>query len=116
MLLRTGFGKFRGEERYRAHNPGIAPETISWIRRDYPNIRCVGIDSISISSYQYREIGREAHKTAFIDDGDLGDPILLVEDLKLDEVSDIKIRKIVVLPWQIEEMDSAPCSVLAEVN
>ena len=113
LLLRTGFGKFRDEERYRTHNPGIAPETISWIRRDYPNIRCVGIDSISISSFQHRDVGREAHKSAFIEQSGLGKPLLLIEDMNLGIMSNNEFKKIIVLPWQMDGLDSAPCSVMA---
>lgn len=116
LLLHTGFGKYRSEERYRTHNPGIAPETMLWIREKYPNIRCIGIDSISISSFQYRSTGREAHKAAFIIKERLGEPLLLIEDMDLNNVSDCKLKLIIVLPWQVKEIDSAPCSVLAEVE
>jgi kynurenine formamidase len=113
LLLHTGFGQLRGEVRYRTHNPGIAPETILWIRREYPNIRCIGIDFISISSFQHREIGREAHKAAFVESEELGEPLLLVEDLMLDILRDKRISSLVLLPWQVESLDSAPCNVLA---
>ena len=116
LLLRTGFGEFRGEERYRTHNPGIAPETISWIRRDYPNIRCVGIDSISISSFQHRAVGREAHKVAFVEADEFGEPLLLIEDMTLNSVTKGNISAIIVLPWQVAGIDSAPCSVMAAIN
>ena len=115
LLLRTGFGRFRGEERYWTHNPGIAPETILWIRREYPNIRCIGIDSISISSFQHRIIGRKAHKAAFIDQMDMGEPLFLIEDLNLDATSD-RIIEMIILPWQIGGLDGAPCHVLAIIE
>lgn len=115
LLLRTGFGQFRNEGRYRTHNPGIAPDTILWIRRKYPNIRCVGIDSISISSFQHRSTGREAHKSAFIDQRGMGKPLLLIEDLNLGATSD-RIIEMLVLPWQIDNVDSAPCHVIAIIE
>lgn len=116
LLLHTGFWKYRDEGRYRTHNPGIAPETILWIRKEYPNIRCIGIDTISITSFQYRSIGREAHKAAFIIKEGLGEPLLLIEDLDLSKVISSKLKLIIVLPWQVIGIDSAPCSVLAEVE
>jgi len=115
LLLRTGFGQFRGEERYRTHNPGIAPETILWIRRECPNIRCIGIDSVSISSFQHRSVGREAHRGAFVVQEDMGNPLLLIEDLNIDIISN-EIIEIVVLPWQIDGLDSAPCHVIAIIE
>ena len=115
LIFLTGFGRFRNEQIYKTHNPGISPETILWIREYFPNIRCIGIDSISISSYQHREIGREAHNAAFFEGEKMGAPLLLVEDMKLDEVSNKIIKKIFILPWLIKDIDSAPCSILAEV-
>lgn len=116
LLLRTGFGRFRSEERYRTHNPGIAPETILWIRREYQNIRCIGIDSISISSFQHRSAGREAHKAAFVIETGLGEPLLLIEDMDLDVLSSSELKYVIVFPWQVNNIDSAPCNVLAEIE
>ena len=116
LLLRTGFGRFRGGERYRTHNPGIAPDTIIWIRREYPNIRCIGIDTISISSFQHRTVGREAHRAAFAIETGLGEPLLLIEDMNLDVLSSSELKYVIVFPWQVNNIDSAPCSVLAEIE
>ena len=116
LLLRTGFGRFRDEQRYCTHNPGIAPNTILWIRREHPNIRCIGIDSISISSFQQRDVGRKAHKVAFMEKDNLGNPLLLIEDMKLDLEIDKVIGTIIVLPWQIDKLDGGPCSVLALIQ
>lgn len=113
LVLRTGFGRFRNEERYRTHNPGIAAETIQLIRREYPFIRCIGIDSISISSFQYRNEGKEAHRAAFVEQSDFGEPLLLIEDMKLDAVLEEKLRTLIVLPWQIDGVDGAPCNIIA---
>lgn len=116
LLLRTGFGRFRDEERYRTNNPGIAPEAIRWIRKEYPSIRCIGIDTISISSFQYRNEGREAHRAAFVDQAGFGEPLLLIEDMKLDAVPEERLCTMIVLPWQIEGLDSAPCNIIATLS
>jgi kynurenine formamidase len=118
LLLHTGFSRIRDRDKelYRTRNPGIAPEVISWLRKEYPAIRCICIDSISISSFQHREQGREAHTAAFIKQEDLSEPLLLIEDMNLNTLSaKDKMRKVVVIPWQISGIDSAPCIVLAEV-
>ena len=61
--------------------------------------------------------GRKAHLAAFERRDGLGEPLPLIEDmalavLKLDE----KIQKIVAVPRLIYDIDSAPCTVLAEVE
>lgn len=116
LLLHTGYGQFRNKEKYRTHNPGIAPETILRIREDYPNIRCVGIDCISISSFQHRSEGWEAHRAAFIEGVGFGEPLLLIEDMKLDAVSGENIEKMFIIPWQIEGIDSSPCKIIAVIK
>ncbi len=116
LLLNTGFGRFRNEEKYRTYNPGVAPETILWIRREYPGIRCIGIDSISISSLQHKNEGREAHKAAFTEQPGLGKPLLLIEDMKFDTISNERLEIMIALPWQIYGLDGAPCSILAIIK
>ena len=116
LLLNTGFGRYRNEERYRTYNPGIAPETILWVRKEYPKIRCIGIDTISISSFQHISQGVEAHINAFKVKEGLSQPLLLIEDMNLMALLDNKLKVVIVLPWQLEGIDSAPCTVLAEIE
>lgn len=116
VFLRTGFGRFRNDETYRTHNPGISPETILWIRKEFPGVRCIGIDCISISSFQHRNEGREAHRSAFIEKPGFGDPLLLIEDMKLDMLPEERLETVFVLPWQIVGLDSAPCIIMAKIN
>ena len=118
LLLHTGFSRIRDRDKeiYRTRNPGISPDVIRWLRKEFPAIRCIGIDSISISSFMHRELGREAHTAAFIKQTGLGEPLLLIEDMNLNTLStDNKRRQVVVIPWQILGIDSAPCIVLAQV-
>ena len=119
LLLRTGFGRFRdrNQEIYCAHNPGIMPEVIFRIRKEFPEIRCIGIDSISISGFQHRELGREAHIAAFIKREGFGKPLLFVEDMNLEVLlPGDTIKRVIIVPWHILGIDSAPCVVQAEVT
>jgi arylformamidase len=116
LLICTGFGQYRNEEKYRTHNPGIAPETILWIRKEYPKIRCIGIDSISISSFQHINKGIDAHIASFSIKEELGSPLLLIEDMNLSTLLNYSLKQVIVLPWQVDGIDSAPCTVLAEIE
>ena len=116
LLIRTGFGAFRSQDIYKTNNPGISPKAILWLRRELPTIRCLGIDSISISGFQDRTRGRRAHLSAFEKRNDFGEPLLLIEDMNLAVLKPSeKIQKILVVPWSISNIDSAPCTILAEV-
>ena len=117
LLIRTGFGALRGQDIYKTHNPGISPEAIFWLRRELHKIRCIGIDSISISGFQDRPRGRRAHLAAFEKRRNLSESLLLLEDMNLSVLREgEKIWKLQIVPWLIAGIDSAPCTVLAEVS
>lgn len=118
LFFRTGFEVYRDEhpEKYLTENPGISPETVSWIRENYPRIRCLGIDTVSMSSYQNPEPGRQAHVNAFKENEKLGEPLLLIEDMKLGDIKTDELKWVMVVPWQIKGIDSAPCTVIARLN
>ena len=116
LLIRTGFWIFRGQDIYKTRNPGVSPEAILWLRRKLRRIRCIGMDSISISGFQDRPRGRRAHLAAFEKRKNSGEPLLFLEDMNLSALkAGAKIQKIMVVPWLISGIDSAPCTVLAEV-
>lgn len=119
IFFRTEFEKYRenNPEIYLTQNPGISPEVIYFIRKNFPRIRCIGIDTISISSNKNPQMGREAHLNAFKDHKEFGEPLLLIEDLKLNKLTpNVNVKRVIVVPWQIKGIDSAPCTVLAEID
>jgi kynurenine formamidase len=120
LLFRTGFGKYRDKDlnRYLTHNPGISLETIQWIRENYKDIRCLGIDSISISRYGDGENAKKTHLAAFNNNESYGKPLLLIEDMKLDTIPENSnlLDKMVIVPWNIKGIDSAPCNVIAALK
>ena len=110
ILFQSGWGEFRGENTYSFNNPGLNPGLGQWLRTNYPNVRAIGIDWVSISSFQHRELGRNAHR-AFLDVKGEGNSILLIEDMNLS--TDLScLTEVWVAPLQIEEIDSAPCTVV----
>ncbi len=112
ILFRTGFWKRREEKTYQLENPGISVEAAQLIRKKYPNIRCVGLDTISVSSYSNRDIGRITHRTLLQKGEFEGDPIFLIEDLNLSSPELGSLEKLIVAPLFIEGIDSAPCTVI----
>jgi len=111
ILIKTGFEKNRGTEEYFFKNPGVSAEAIRYIRSNFDNVRAIGIDAISISSFMHREEGRRAHCAALKERPE----ILLIEDMCLSKVnSSIKLRKVYCIPLLINEVDSAPVTIFAE--
>ncbi len=120
VLIRTGFGKYRDKDlkKYLTHNPGISLETIQCIREKYKNIRCLGIDSISISRYGDDINAKKTHLAAFSNNENYGKPLLLIEDMKLDTIPENSnlLDKMVIVPWNIKGIDSAPCNIIADLK
>ena len=112
LLLKTSFNKYRNDEIYRLKNPGISPEAANYIRSNFENIKCIGIDSISISSYAHRNLGRKAHQIFFSSKEFNGKPVLLIEDMNLSTKHLDKIKRIIVCPIMVENVDSTPCTVV----
>jgi hypothetical protein len=68
------------------------------ICREYLNIQCIGIYIISISSFQHRSEGIEAHIVAFNIKKGLDEPLLLIEDMNLTTLSSCKLKPAIILP------------------
>jgi kynurenine formamidase len=109
LILNTEFYKYRNEERFWNTNPGIAPELAGKLKGRCPNLRVLGMDTISLTSFQHRELGRVSHRK-FLGEYD----ILLVEDMKLDQLTTIPV-KINCFPLLVENIDGAPVTIIAEI-
>lgn len=110
LLLRTGWERLRepDPQRFSTRNPGMSEEGSDYIRT-FTGLRALGLDSISLSSVPNREEGRSAHRS-LLERRDF----LIVEDMHLSEYP-IGIKRIIVSPIFLEGVDSAPCTVIAEL-
>lgn len=110
LIIKTGFGKYRGQEKYWRNNPGLSQNLAQVLRDKMPNLRVIGMDFISITSYQNREIGREAHRNFLGGES----PILLVEDMNLNELN-TNPENIMCLPLLINGLDGSPVTIVAKI-
>jgi len=110
LLIKSGWYAFRDEDIYVYENPGIHPEVGFYLRERFPNLKAVGIDWISISSYVDRELGREAHR-AFLNPDGINNPVLIIEDMNLSKDLN-RLSAVWAFPLIIDEIDSAPCTVV----
>jgi len=110
LLIRTGFQRFRDTDpmTYMMRGPCLSTEAAGYLR-NFSNLRVLGVDTISISSPLMREVGREAHRLLL-----RGRSFLIVEDMDL-LGKPASYRRVFIAPLMVEEVDSAPCTVLAEV-
>ena len=112
LLIKTGYSYVRNKEKYWKENPAFHPELARFFRNHFSNLRVIGFDTISLSSWNRRNIGKEAHKAFLIEN-----EILLVEDMDLSEIdSTSKIEKVIVSPLRISGLEGAPVTVFACVK
>lgn len=110
VLLKTGWGGLRQDNKYWQSPPGFLPETATWLRNLFPRIKFFGFDLISLSSFVHRDVGREAHQ-AFLKHQQ---PILIIEDMNLEPLeSQTKLAKLLVSPLLVSDADGSPVSVWA---
>ena len=111
LLVRTGFSRHRKDALlYSRRNPGFTPSAARYLQGACPNLCCVGIDAISFAAAENVRPGIEAHRIFFGKEP----PVLLIEDMNLDY--DLTgLHQVIVVPFLIDELDSCPCSVVAEI-
>ncbi|EJF06986.1 putative metal-dependent hydrolase [Thiovulum sp. ES] len=108
LIIKTGICHFREEEKFWKENYGFSEKLYDYLISNFPKIRIIGFDSISISSFQNRIEGRKAHKKFLNPEK----PILILEDMDLRNVK--TLSKIFVSPLRIENSDGIPCTVFGE--
>lgn len=114
LLIRTGFEKLRLQREYWEQGPGLSPKLGTWLRTHRSNIRAIGFDFISITSWQNRPIGRNAH-LAFLDPSLAGNPVVVIEDMALADLQSSP-KTVVVSPIRVCGTDGAPVSIFADIG
>jgi arylformamidase len=108
LIIKTGICYHREEEKFWKENYGFSEKLYDYLILNFPKIRIIGFDSISISSFQNRIEGRKAHKRFLNPEK----PILILEDMDLREVKNLS--KILISPLRISNSDGVPCTVFGE--
>ena len=114
LLFKSHFEKFRTSTEYGEWGPGVTVEAGLWLRKNFPKLKMIGFDFISLSSFQHRTEGRLSHQ-AFLNPHAEGQPILIIEDMTLKELRATP-NEVIIAPWRISSMDSAPCTVIAKMS
>ena len=111
LLIKTGFEQYRPYSIYWEHSPGYSDEIAYYLKNKFPSISAIGFDSISLTGYQHRDLGRKAHQ-AFLSIG-----IRIFEDMHLMPLTrHTFISKIIALPLRFDCADGAPCSIIADIE
>lgn len=111
LIIKSGIGKYRYKDEYWSANPAFSPELASFFRNALPELKAIGFDSISLTGWKFRDIGKLAHKEFLVKNN-----ILIIEDMKLNKLQDNdKISTVIVSPLRYLDMDGSPVTVLAKI-
>ena len=109
LILKTGFGEIRNENKYWAEQPVIPSSFAKLLKNNFPSLRLFGFDMISLTSKLNREEGKLSHLNFLITED-----ILILEDMDLSSLRSSP-SLIIVSPLQVEKSDGVPCNVIAVV-
>ena len=108
LIIKTNFYKKRNKVEYWNNNPGLSPSLAKQLKDKCPNLRFVGFDFISLTSYQNRLLGRKSHVEFLIKND-----ILLIEDMDLSNMENKPINSITALPLLFDGLDGSPITIIA---
>ena len=112
LLIRTGFEKVRSSELYWKKNPGLSANLAIDLRTRFSDLKAIGFDFLSLTSFCHREEGRVAHREFLGSKGQR--PILILEDLSLASIRG-EIKEVRAYPLRVKNSDGSPITMVAEV-
>ena len=110
LILKTGFGIYRGKEKYWKEQPVIPANFADLLSNKFPNLRAFGFDMISLTSKLDRKEGKLAHINFLINNN-----ILIIEDMNLTELQ-MTPDMIIVAPILISNVDGVPCTIFSFIT
>jgi kynurenine formamidase len=116
LFVRTGFGRYRADaDTYIEHNPGFSAAAADFLMSQFPALKAIGMDFASAAATAHMKEGCEAHQV-FLGCGAYSQrPVLLIEDVRFPAIMPA-LGKVYLIPWFFEGLDSAPCTLFAEVG
>ena len=115
VFLYTGWSAVRSRDphRYATRGPALHPDTARVFIDEFPTLRAVAIDAVSIGSPQHEQEAIETHQILTGVGREDGRFLLIFEDLRIDPDLDNAVR-IYAWPLFIEGSDGSPCTMVAE--
>jgi arylformamidase len=110
LLIRTGFSRYRKDHQKYLNTPYIDIEAARYIIDQFPKLRGLGIDFVSILNRQWRAIGIEAHRI-LLGCYKKGRFLFIIEDMNLD-FGERELEEVIALPLFVKDADAFPCTVI----
>lgn len=116
IIFRSGFEAVREDRtRYEKEGPGFSAAAVRRLREDFPGLRAVAMDWLSLAAYSAVEEGMEAHREPL--GRGRGDRFVLIfEDVRVSGLEGRRPVRVVCTPLFADGLDGSPCTVLTEVS
>ncbi|MGH9448961.1 MAG: cyclase family protein [Terriglobia bacterium] len=116
LLIKTGFSRFResAPRTYADRSPGFSRRSAEYVMDALPTLRALMVDFISMAAAAHMEDGCDAHRVFLGYPGPGKRSILLIEDSFIPDALPVP-KKVYAVPLFFEGLDSAPCTVFADV-
>ncbi len=114
LFINTYFHTLRYDDRYIWNSPIIDSKIPSYLKENYPSIKAVGFDVISVTSQLDRDEGKKCHYN-FLSNY-TGKEILIIEDIDYSPLKESVIEEVVISPLLFEKMDGAPCTIMTKIK
>jgi arylformamidase len=114
LLCRFGYGSVRRNEpaRYSRKCPGFGIASTELLLKALPSLRAIGMDVPSLACIEHLEETMAAHNVLL---RGVGRRFLVIEDMNLE--GDLNgLASVWIAPWQIADIDSAPCTVIGRFS
>ena len=112
LLIDMDYEQYRGEDKYHNDNPGLHASLADELREEFKNLKIIGFDAISLTSWKYRPEGREGHRAFLCGDN----PFLIIEDVSFKNLKNNKIDWAVVAPLRTIDGNGGPVTIMAKLK
>lgn len=112
LLIDMDYEQYRSEDKYHNDNPGLHASLADELREEFKNLKIIGFDSISLTSWKYRPEGREGHRAFLCGDN----PFLIIEDVSFKNLKNNKIDWAVVAPLRTIDGNGGPVTIMAKLK
>lgn len=113
LIIKTDYCNLRGTKKYIFDNPGLHKKLASKLKGCLPDLRVIGFDFISLTSWNHREHGRESHRAFLSPDNDF----MIIEDMDLTHVTEnCKIKNLIMVPMRTIHGNGGPVTIISDIN
>lgn len=112
LFINTSFEKYREEKKYIHDNPGLHADLANVLRNKFLNLKGVGFDFISLTSWKFREEGRKSHKSFLCNKRSL----LVIEDVSFKHLNTSQIDWTIISPLRTSDGNGGPVTIISKIK